>query len=150
MGRSGTYAKDAALLVTVNAGPNARGHARTALHTALFDTGRPVLAIPADHAARAVRRIAVGWKDSTVSRSAVQAALPWLRKAEEVQVLHVGDDAGELAAAEQLLSGLGVGATLQAVPEHGLADGERLLAEVTALEVDWLVMGAYRRRRIVE
>ncbi len=45
------HAKDAALLVTVNAGPDARGHARTALHTALFDTGRPVLAIPAGHAA---------------------------------------------------------------------------------------------------
>ena len=144
------HAKDAALIVTVNAGPNARGHARTALHTALFDTGRPVLAIPADRAAQPVRRVVVGWKDSTVSRRAVQAALPWLRKAEDVQVVHVGDDAGELAAAGQLLSGLGVKATLQAVPENGLADGERLLAEVTRLGGDWLVMGAYRRHRIVE
>lgn len=144
------HAKDAALLVTVNAGPDARGHAGTALHAALFDTGRPVLAVPAGHAARAVRRIAVGWKDSTVSRRAVQAAGPWLQRAEEVHVLHVGDDAGEMAAAEQLLSGLGVRATLRAVPENGLADGKRLLAEVTTLDADWLVMGAYRRRRIVE
>lgn len=60
------HAKDAALLVTLNAGPNARGHARTALNTALFDTGRPVLAVPAGHAARAAHRIVVGWKDSTV------------------------------------------------------------------------------------
>lgn len=144
------HAKDAALLVTVNAGPDARGHGRTALHTALFDTGRPVLAIPAGHAARAIRRIVVGWKDSAASCSAVQAALPWLQNAEDVQVVHVGDDAGALAAAEQLLSSLGVKATLQAVPENGLADGERLLAEVTRVGADWLVMGAYRRRRIVE
>lgn len=144
------HAKDAALLVTVNAGPDARGHGRTALHTALFDTDRPVLAIPADHAARSIRRIAVGWKDSAASCSAVQAALPWLQKAEDVQVVHVGDDAGALAAAGQLLSSLGVKATLQAVPENGLADGERLLAEVTRVGADWLVMGAYRRRRIVE
>lgn len=144
------HAKDAALLVIVNAGPDARGHARTALQTALFDTGRPVLAIPAGHAARAVRRIAVGWKDSTVSRRAVQAALPWLHKAEDVQVVHVGEDAGDLAAAGQLLSGLGVRAALQSVPENGLADGERLLAEITTLDADWVVMGAYRRRRIVE
>ncbi len=144
------HAKDAALLVTVNAGPDARGHARTALRTALFDTGRPVLATPAGHAARAVRRIAVGWKDSTVSRRAVQAALPWLQKAEDVQVVYVGDGTGEIAAAEQLLSGLGVRATLQAVPEDGLADGERLLAEVARLDADWLVMGAYRHRQIIE
>lgn len=144
------HAKDAVLLVTVNAGPSAHGHARTALHAALFDTGRPVLAVPVDHAARAVRRIAVGWKDSTVSRRAVQAALPWLRRAEDVQVVYVGDDAGELAAAEQLLSGFGVKAILRAVPENGLADGKRLLAEVAALDADWLVMGAYRRRQIVE
>lgn len=149
-GRIRDHAKDAALLVTVNAGPDARGHARTALQTALFGTGRPVLAIPAGHAARAVRRIVVGWKDSTVSRSAVQAAAPWLRRAEDVEVIYVGDSAGELAAAGQLLSGLGVKANLQAVPEHGLADGERLLAEAAAFDADWLVMGAYRRRRIIE
>lgn len=144
------HAKNAALLVTLNTGPNARGHARTALHTALFDTGRPVLALSAGHTARAVRRIVVAWKDSAVSRRAVQAAVPWLQRAEDVHVFYIGDDAGELAAAGQLLSGLGVKATLRAIPENGLADGERLLAEVAALDVDWLVMGAYRRRRIVE
>lgn len=144
------HAKDAALLVAVNAGPDAHGHVRTALQTALFDTGRPVLAIPADHAAQAVRRIAVGWKDSTVSRRAMQAAVPWLQRAEDVHVISIGNDAAELATAEQLLSGLGVKATLRAVPANGLADGERLLAEVAALDADWLVMGAYRRRRIVE
>ncbi len=85
-----------------------------------------------------------------VSYRAVQAALPWLQKAGAVQVVHVGDHAGELAVAEQFLSGLGVRAALHAVPGNGLADGERLLAEAEALDADWLVMGAYRRRQIVE
>jgi nucleotide-binding universal stress UspA family protein len=31
-----------------------------------------------------------------------------------------------------------------------LADGERLLAEAQAVQADWLVVGAYRRNRLVE
>lgn len=146
-------ASDADLLVMAAPTAQTRGHALQAFRAALFDTGRPVLAVPlaAAREPAPVRRVLVGWKDSGASRRAVREAAPWLRRAEEVQAVCVGEaDRGELAAAEQLLAELGVHAAARAVPEDGLTDGARLLAEAEALGADWLVMGAYRHSRFTE
>lgn len=98
-----------------------------------------------------IRRILIGWKEGDVSRRAIEAALPWLRQAADVQIVRVGEaDDGELAAGDQFLASLGVQATTRMVAENGLADGGRLLAEARAVQADWLVMGAYRHNRLVE
>lgn len=144
------HAEGAALLVIAAPRQDPYGRGRQALHAALFDTGRPVLAVPTGHVAGPVSRIVVGWKDSAVSRRAVQAALPWLKRAGTIDFVLVGAGAQELAGAEQLLAGLGVTGTARVVAEGGLADGDRLLAEAEASGADWLVMGAYRHSRMRE
>lgn len=144
------HARAASLVVLAAPRPNSRGHALTALHTALFDTGRPVLVVPVAHDATPVRCVVVGWKDSDVARRAMEAAASWLRMAAVVHVVHVGDSADELATAEQVLAGLGITATVKAVSSGGLDEGARLLAEAEALGADLVVMGAYRHNRLTE
>lgn len=145
------HAASAALLVMAAPAAKTRGHALLAFHTALFDVQKPLLAVPVTHRAARVARILVGWKDSDVSRRAIEAAAPWLRRAETVEVVRVGEaDQGELAAAEQLLADIGVRATARAVAQDGLSNGRRLLAEAASMNADWLVMGAYRHNRFVE
>ncbi len=149
--RIGQYAKDAALLVMAAPEPASRGHALQAFHAALFDVRRPLLAVPSDHRAGPVRRILVGWKDGEASRRSIGDALPWLRQAANVQVVHVGEpDKGEPAAADQFLASRGIKAAARAVAEDGIAVGERLLAEAQAVRADWVVMGAYRHNQLME
>jgi nucleotide-binding universal stress UspA family protein len=142
------HAKEAALLVMAAPTTATRGHALQAFHAALFDVHRPLLAVPPDHQAVPIRRILIGWKEGDVSRRAIEAALPWLLQAADVQIVRVDD--GELAAGDRFLARLGVQVTTRTVAENGLADGERLLAEARAVQADWLVMGAYRHNRLVE
>lgn len=147
----GQHAKEAALLVMAVPTAATRGHALQAFHAALFDVHRPLLAVPPNHQAAPIQRILIGWKESEVSRRAIEAALPWLRQAADVQVVRVGEaDDGELASADQFLASLGVRATTRTVAENGMADGERLLEVAQAVQADWLVMGAYRHNRLVE
>ena len=58
-----------------------------ALHAALFDSGRPVLIAP--HMAPAVigGRVCIAWNGTAESASGVQAALPWLHRAQAVRIL---------------------------------------------------------------
>lgn len=145
------HGEDAALLVMAAPTEQTRGHALQAFHTVLFDVRKPFLAVPATRQAAPAARILVGWKDSEVCRRVMEAAAPWLRHAETVEVLRVGEaDSGEIAAAERLLADLGVQGTVRAAAEDGLSDGERLLAEAATMRADWLVMGAYRHNRVIE
>ena len=66
--------------------------ASDALHSALFGTHRLVLVAPRNvhSAGRTIgRHIIVGWKPGDPVKHAIEAALPWLRQAEEVSVLWV-------------------------------------------------------------
>lgn len=145
------HAAGAALLVMAAPTQQTLGYALQAFHTALFDVRKPLLAVPATHRAAKIDRILVGWQDNEVTRRAIEAAAPWLRRASTVEVVRVGKaDSGELSAAGQFLTDIGVRAPARAVAEDGLSDGERLLAEAAAMKADWLVMGAYRHNRIIE
>jgi hypothetical protein len=55
----------------------------------LLKAGRPVLVVPKDVAALAVRRAVVAWKDSREARRAIRDALPFLRLAESVFLVEV-------------------------------------------------------------
>lgn len=147
----GQHAKEATLLVMAAPTGATRGHALQAFHAALFDVHRPLLVVPPHHEAGPIRRILIGWKEGEVTRRAIEAALPWLRQAADVQVVLVGKaNDGGLAAADHFMASLGVNATTRTVAENGMADGERLLEEARAVQADWLVMGAYRHNRLVE
>ena len=145
------HAARSALLVIAAPAQQTRGYALQAFHTALFDVRKPLLAVPAAHRAAKIDRILVGWQNNEATRRAIEAAASWLRQAATVEVVRVGEaESGELAAAGQFLTDIGVQAPARALAEDGLSDVERLLAEAAAMKADWLVMGAYRHNRIVE
>lgn len=135
--------------------PEASGDASSsdALHAALFESGRPVLvAPPASPAGGIGARICVAWNGSAESAAAVQLALPWLRRAEAIRVLHAGEyqrngpDAADLPPYLALHDIAGV--EIHRFAPRGGNVGAGLLAAATEWGADLLVTGAYSHSRL--
>ncbi len=122
------------------------------LDAALFDTGRPVLVVPAKAPESLGERIVVAWNGSAQSSRVVGAALPLLARAKEVTIL-TGDGADVKVPAAQLLPSLarhGIQARHEAFAvSHGHV-GKALLEQLTQRRADLLVMGAYGHSRLRE
>jgi nucleotide-binding universal stress UspA family protein len=145
------HGEAAALIVMTGLGPHSRGHAHEAFHAALFSSGRPLLRAPSGGRARAPRRIAIGWNVSDVCRRAMAAAVPWLKQAESIQLLHiVARDPDELSAPAELMARLGLRASCHPLVGGATPVGEQLLAAAAQRAADWLVIGAYSRPPLAE
>jgi len=122
------------------------------LNAALFDTGRPVLVVPAGGAVDFGKHIAISWNGSAQSARAVSAAMPLIRAAKKVTVLTADSDRTSSAASSELVGylewhGIKAGAkTFQASSQQSI--GEGLLAECADAKADLLVMGAYTHSRM--
>ncbi len=122
-----------------------------ALHAVLFDSGRPVMIAPHTPPASIGTRICIAWNGTAESASGVQAAMPWMQRAEAIRVLTAegyqrrGPEAQDLA--EYLaLHGLKVEvATFQPVEK---TVGQGLLKAAQNFGADLLVMGAYSHSRL--
>jgi nucleotide-binding universal stress UspA family protein len=123
---------------------------RRALHTALFDTGRPVLLVPPEPPpAPFGRRIAFAWRDDGRTIKAVLSALRLAAGAEQVQVLAGTRDATSSPRLPDILEEHNINATLHMLPISGQqAFGEALLAAAHRLGADMLVMGAFARHPV--
>jgi nucleotide-binding universal stress UspA family protein len=120
------------------------------LDAALFDTGRPVLVAPA--AATVGNRIVIAWNGSAQAARVVAAAMPFLRVAEQVTVVTVGE-IGRSASAAELVAYLGqhgVRAVHEALTAEHATTGATLLAYAGRTQTDLLVMGAYGHSRLRE
>ena len=119
--------------------------------TALFDSGRPVLVVPAGFAGMVGRKILFAWNGSTESARAISLAMPFLRKAEEIHVVSVegsfvpGPTAVEIA---QLLSLHGLNATGEHIKPSAKTVGQALVERAHALGSDMIVKGAYTQSRL--
>jgi len=119
--------------------------------TALFDSGRPVLVVPAGFAGMVGRKILFAWNGSTESARAISLAMPFLRKAEEIQVVSVegsfvpGPAAAEIA---QLLARHGLKATGEHIKPGGKTVGQALVERAHTLGADMIVKGAYTQSRL--
>ncbi|MGN7127819.1 universal stress protein [Methylorubrum thiocyanatum] len=117
----------------------------------LMETGRPVLVAPPRLVHLEGTRIVVAWKDGPEARRAVTAALPFLRDADKVFVVTVGDDAGR-EGAEAVTGHLarhGAHATtylLRAVRQ----ESDDILDFALRQDADLIVMGAYGHSRLRE
>ncbi len=91
--------EDAALLSDVIVFPPAAESEREDVHdafiNALTDTGRPVLLSPAAPPQHIGRKIAVGWDGGHAAARALSAALPYLAKAQAVEILSIRDKAAD-------------------------------------------------------
>ena len=139
---------DAALVVLTLPGPHSDLAERAALEAAVFATGRPVLAVPADWKGGFGRHLAVGWRDSPDTRRALSALRPWLLAAETVTVLTVTD--APPPPPDGPLANLPGRLAQRRVAPAGRGDGAALLAAAADSGADGLAMGAYRHGRLVE
>jgi nucleotide-binding universal stress UspA family protein len=114
---------------------------------------KPVLAVADDlRTFNPFGRALIAWDDTDAARSTMQAAIPLLKLASAVELLHVAERGkeAELAAAALYLSRHGIHAEVKQAfdDEHSVA--EVIAGEVTRWGADWLVMGAYDHSRLRE
>jgi nucleotide-binding universal stress UspA family protein len=122
------------------------------LNAALFESGRPVLAVPPLPMASIGRRVAIAWNGSAEAARAVAAALPFLsRKGAQVTILCAQEEGTPIDSAGELASYLawhGIASeTKTLAPAHG-ATGAALLDAAAKAQADLLVMGAYTHSRL--
>lgn len=114
--------------------------------------GRPVLVVPARERRDSMRRVLVAWKDTPESRRALADSLPFLKDADEVVVLTVGEKAANAGLRDVCghLERHGV----SAVPVHEACGrgsvGQRIVEQAEARAMDLIVSGAYGHSRIRE
>jgi nucleotide-binding universal stress UspA family protein len=121
------------------------------LHAVLFDSGRPLLIAPQVAPTTVGKRICLGWNGSAESAAAVEAALPWLQRAEAVRILWAEEYQRRGPPAEELRTYLamhGVPADLSRFKPSENIVGAGLLAAAQEFNADLLVMGAYAHSRL--
>lgn len=141
-------------LTVLDAGPRRFDLDRETIERALFESGRPVIAVPPGRDAFAARRIIVAWDGSAQAARAANDALPFLRAAEAVEIVSVvgeKDLSAAVAGAEFAphLARHGVTVSVNVLP---VVDdvAETLRTQAGLFRADMLVMGAYRHARLKE
>lgn len=152
------HAQCADLLVMSQPDPSLPGYRQqlAELEALLLASARPVLLVPYTHLdPLRVRRVLVTWDGSRESVRAMTDALPLLRNAERVTLVHWRSDAGDtspqarLASLRQWLAFQGVEAEVRD-EVTALAVGDALLNAASDLGADLVVMGAYGHARWAE
>lgn len=123
---------------------------RELIEASLFNSGRPVIVVPAGRNAFAGRRIVIAWDGGANAARAVNDALPFLKAAEAVEIVSVirGEDlSGSVAGAELAphLARHGIAVTVDDLAMRLDGDiAETLRDAANRYRADMIVMGAYR------
>lgn len=122
-----------------------------ALHAVLFDSARPVMVAPLVAPGRIGTRVCIAWNGTAESAASVQAAMPWMQKAEAVRVLTADEYHRRGPAAADLLGYLalhGVTADIAVFRPIDREVGAGLLRSAKEFQCDLLSMGAYSHSRL--
>jgi nucleotide-binding universal stress UspA family protein len=127
------------------------------IESALFESGRATLVVPYIGPAEAkLDHIMVGWDGRREASRAANEALPLLAKAQDVEVVIVGDDApsahgGEPGADLALhLARHGLSVNVKRIGSAGIDIGNALLSHAADAETDLMVLGGYGHSRFRE
>ena len=141
-------------LTILDAGQSSYDLDRETIETALLRSGRPVIAVPPQHATFSARRIVLAWDGSAQAVRAANDALPLLRAAEAVEIVAVLGEAQTEGAMPGTafaphLARHGVTVSVDTLP---LVDSvaDTLRAGAVRLGAELIVMGAYRHSRVRE
>lgn len=121
------------------------------LHNILFDSGRPLLIMPSSPKKHIGNHIAIAWNGSAEASIALRCALPWLKNAQKITLLHnteyhsIGPDA---SMAKEFLALHQISSEIQEFTSEKRAIGAGLLSHTHKIEADMLVMGAYSHSRL--
>ncbi|MBC7801765.1 MAG: universal stress protein [Gemmatimonadaceae bacterium] len=122
-----------------------------ALHAVLFDSGRPVLIAPQVATKTVGTRICVAWNGTAESAAAVQAAIPWMQRAEAVRILSADEYQRRGPGATELSSYLGLHGIQPEIAQFRPLErdvGRGLLTAAREFGADMLAMGAYSHSRL--
>lgn len=125
---------------------------RGILEEVLFNGGRPLLTVPPGTDTFQVERVLVAWDGSARASRAVHDALPFLKAAQQVELVSVigeKDLSFSLPGAELAphLSRHGVNCTLKELPVQAGDAGETLRSQIGIFRADMLVMGSFVHSR---
>ena len=119
--------------------------------TALFDSGRPVLVVPARFSGMVGKKVLFAWNGSTESARAISLAMPVMSRAESIDVLSVdgamvpGPSSAEIADS---LRSHGLNVTSQHVKPGTRTAGQTIVDTAIAGGCDLIVKGAYTQSRL--
>lgn len=120
----------------------------------VLEAGRPVLVVPYFGQTEKIgSRIVVAWNDSREAARAVSDAMPFLKAADDVEVVTVGDGDGESVPGEEagrFLAAHGISARLSSAPAGSIGAENVLLNRVSDDGANLIVMGAYGHSRLRE
>ncbi len=148
----GSHGRVFDIIVMSRSETSSAGLHERAIESGLFESGRPVLIAGPTPPAQVGAHVLVHWNRSTEQARVTAFAMPLLRKAERITVLHVEGGAevpGPSAAqATRHLQRNGFNAELLTVGLQGRSTGEAVLAVAQSLGCDLLVKGAYTQSRL--
>jgi nucleotide-binding universal stress UspA family protein len=118
----------------------------------LTKSGKPVLLSPSVAPAELGRKIAIGWDGGSVAAHALCAAMPYLEKADSVELLIVRgtNDDIDVSDVTDYLALHGVEANRHLIAKTARPTGEALLAAADKDGCDLLVVGGYGHSRLAE
>jgi len=100
---------------------------------------------------RLFQRVAIGWDGSTCAAHALFAAMPYLRRAQSVEVVTVDrGQATDLQDVKDYLKLHGVSCTTRSLHTDHRPIHETLMTHVEASHADTLVIGGYGHSRVRE
>ncbi|HZH50973.1 MAG TPA: universal stress protein [Microvirga sp.] len=139
-------------LTILDAEPDPLSLGRGFIEETLFSGGRPLLIVPQSVDTFRAARIVVAWDGSTKATRAVHDALPFLKSAEQVEIVSVSgekDLSASLPGAELAphLARHGVNCTVKDLPIQGGDAGETLRSQIGLFRADMLVMGGFVHSR---
>lgn len=122
-----------------------------AFEAALLETGRPVLLTAHAPAKNLARRIVIGWNGSKCCAHSAIEALPYLEKADTVEILTVGkEENNEGADLTEYLKFHNITAQQRLVDPGNRTVGEALLEAAASSGASMLVLGGYGHTRLRE
>lgn len=146
------------LVIAQQTNPDGEAGGLANVEALIYESGRPVLFVPYTGSKEPVfRKILIAWNGTQQSTRAVFDALPFIRAAEETQILSLdaedtnqqdGAVAGvDIAAA---LARHGANVTYSSELSGGIGTGEAIENRISEAGIDLLVMGAYSKSWLKE
>ena len=126
------------------------------LESALFESGRPIVAVPyIQKAELTLDRVLVCWDGGRAAARAVNDAMPFLTRAKAVEVLVISGERGkqdEIPGVDigQHLARHNVKVTVNRIPKGDIDVSDVILSHLADTGADFVVMGGYGHSRLRE
>jgi len=121
------------------------------LEAALLDTGRPTLVVPPAVLTETGQHVAVAWESSPEAAHALGAAIPILKKADEVTLLSADPVEPPSIPPEEGVTRLawtGISSSIKRFDANEHEIGAAYLKYASEVQADLLIKGAYSRSRV--